>query len=455
MSFPHPPSGASSVPPAPGATPASRAPSPAGPGLSASPASPRPQVLLAILTDLSVDHRCHKWARSLRDAGYEPVILCDQPLHPPGAAWDGFEIRILTRMSHQRRFFPAFFGFLWKLTGELRRTRARVWVSLDAPPLFWLALWGKLRRRTVVYDSHELYLETPLVRNRLTRRVVWTLWERAGFALIRKAVTVSPAIRARLQGSHPHVRFHLLPNMPIRPRRFPEACAPRAGEPVRLVFQGGLRVATGLPELFTALATRPALRAMTLDIYGGGPEESALRAAAVAAGLMPAAAAATETAADPAATAADVPEAGTGSGGAARRASSGAATVAGEGRESRVRFHGSVPFETIPARMAEAHVGIHLMQPVCGSFALTWANKTFDYAQAGLPVLLSDNPAHQALLAEHPVGVLADSFSPEAIGVALETLMARYEAHAEAARRAREHWHWDAHFRALPSFLGL
>src|SRR5690606_11017529 len=80
---------------------------------------PRPQVLLALLTDLSVDHRCHKWARTLRDAGYEPVILCDQPLHPPGAAWDGFEIRILTRPSHQRRFFPAFFGFLWKLTGEL------------------------------------------------------------------------------------------------------------------------------------------------------------------------------------------------------------------------------------------------------------------------------------------------------------------------------------------------
>src|SRR5690606_34289318 len=103
--------------------------------------------------------------------------------------------------------------------------------------------------------------------------------------------------------------------------------------------------------------------------------------------------------------------------------------------------------------MADAHVGIHLMQPVCGSFALTWANKTFDYAQAGLPVLLSDNPAHRTLVAEHPVGVLADAFDPEAIGTALETLMAGYEAHAAAARRARESGHWDAHFRALPAFL--
>ncbi len=407
---------------------------------AASPAPPRPQVLLAILTDLSVDHRCHKWARSLRDAGYDPVILCDRPLHPLGAAWDGFDVRILTRTSHQRRFLPAFLEFLWRLTGELRRTRARVWVSLDAPPLFWLALWGKLRGRTVAYDSHELYLETPLVLNRTSRRIFWTLWERAGFALIRKAITVSPAIRDRLQAEHAHVRFHLLPNMPIRPSVFPESRAPTPGGPVRLVFQGGLRVATGLPELFTALATRPGLRMMTLDIYGGGPEETALREAAVAAGLM--------SAGDGCPVAEEVDP-----GGETRRDS--AEPVAGEGAGSRVRFHGSVPFETIPDRMAEAHVGIHLMQPVCGSFALTWANKTFDYAQAGLPVLLSDNPAHRALLAAHPVGVMADSFSPEAIGAALEELMAGHAGHAAAARRAREDWHWDAHFRALPSFLGL
>lgn len=393
---------------------ASPATAPVSSAATSAPAA-RPQVLLAILTDLSVDHRCHKWARSLRDAGYEPVIVCDRPLHPLGPAWDGFDIRVVTRESHQRRFFPVFLAFLWKLTGELRRTQARVWVSLDAPPLFWLAVVGRLRRRRVVYDSHELFLQTPLVLNRWTRRVFWNLWERGGFALINRAVTVSPAIAERLQASHPHVRFHLLPNMPLRPPVFPEAQAPAPGETVKLVFQGGLRVATGLPELFTALATRPALRRMTLDIYGGGPEEGALRAAAAEAGL----------------------------------------TDATSGNDPRVRFHGSVPFETIPARMAEAHVGIHLMQPVCGSFALTWANKTFDYTQAGLPVLLSDNPAHRALLDEHPVGVLADSFSPDAIGRALETLMENHASHAQAARRAREDWHWAAHFKALPAFLGL
>jgi glycosyltransferase involved in cell wall biosynthesis len=386
--------------------------------MTVAPASPRssdrPEVLLAILTDLSVDHRCHKWAVSLRDAGYRPVIYCDQPLKPLGAAWDGFDIRVLTRDSHMRRFFPVFLAFLWKLLPVLGRTRAKVWVSLDAPPLFWLALWGKLRGRTVVYDSHELYLQTPHVLNRPSRRVFWTLWEDGGFALIRRAVTVSPAILERLRARHPGVRFHLLPNMPLRPAKFPESSALSpsssfsssftAGS-VRLVFQGGLRVATGLPELFTALTTRPEF---TLDIYGGGTEEASLRAAATAAGLG-----------------------------------------------DRVRFHGSVPFEVLPGKMAAAHIGIHLMQPVCGSFALTWANKIFDYAQVGLPVLLSDNPAHRALLAEHRVGVTCDSFSPEDVGRALDRLLRDREAHAKACREAREQWHWAGFFRGLPEFLGL
>lgn len=374
------------------------------------PDTPAPEVLLVILTDLSVDHRCHKWARSLRDAGYHPVILCDRPLHPLGRAWDGFDIRVVTRRSHLQGFLPAFVEFLLRVVPHLVRSRARAFVSLDAPPLFWLALWGRLLGRTVAYDSHELYLETPLVLNRPARRRFWTAWEDAGFALIRRCITVSPAIRDRLQARHPHVRFHVLPNMPVRdpagPRR--EGAAPVPGGPVRLVFQGGLRVATGLPELFLALRDRPALQACTLDVYGGGPEAESLRASARDAGV-----------------------------------------------DGRVRFHGSIPFEELPAKMAQADVGIHLMQPVCGSFALTWANKTFDYAHAGLPVLLGDNPAHRALLAEHPVGVLADSFSPAAIGEALEALLRDYARHADAARRAAREWHWDAYFRDVPRLLGL
>jgi glycosyltransferase involved in cell wall biosynthesis len=366
--------------------------------------SPTPEVLLAILTDLGTDHRCFKLAESLRRLGVRPVIYCDRPSRAPGPAWAGIEIRVLTRESHQRRFLPVFLSFLFHLTPVLWRTRAEVWISLDAPPLFWLALWGKLRRREVVYDSHELFLETPLVLNRPSRRVFWWLWEGGGFALIRKAVTVSPAILERLRRRHPRVDFYLLPNMPFLSPGVPGDRPPPSRE-TRLVFQGGLRTATGLPELFTAMKTLPELR---LDVYGAGSESGRLAEAARGAEV-------------------------------------------GE----RVVFHGAVPFERLPDLLRGAHVGIHLMQPVCGSFALTWANKIFDYVHELLPVLLSDNPAHRELLREFRIGVAVDSFSPGAIARGLEGLLDDYENFAAECRRAREHWHWEACAKGLPAFLGL
>src|SRR6185436_1306242 len=103
---------------------------------SPSPSNP-PEVLLAILTDLSIDHRCYKLAKSLKNQGMHPVIYCDRPLHPLGSAWDEFDVRVLTRESHLRRFMPVFVAYLFRLLPVLLRTRARVWISLDAPPLFW------------------------------------------------------------------------------------------------------------------------------------------------------------------------------------------------------------------------------------------------------------------------------------------------------------------------------
>jgi glycosyltransferase involved in cell wall biosynthesis len=368
----------------------------------------RPEVLLAILTDLSIDHRCYKLAKSLKDRGLRPVIYCDRPLHPLGSAWDEFEVRVLTRKSHLRGFMPVFLEFLIRLLPVLLTTRAKVWISLDAPPLFWLALWGRLRGRTVAYDSHELFTETPMVLNRGSRRLFWTAWERLGFALIRRAMTISPPILERLSARHPHVKFHLLPNMPFRDERpvSKSGDLPDEGEgPVKVIFQGGLRVHTGLQELFEAMRARPRFH---LDVFGGGTEEAVLREGARRLGIA-----------------------------------------------ERVRFHGSVPFQELPAPMAAAHLGVHLMQPVCGSFALTWANKIFDYAHALTPMVLSDNPAHRALLAEYDVGVLADSYSPEAVGAALDRLAANYAQHREACRAAREAWHWEAYARGLPEFLGL
>lgn len=358
------------------------------------------EINLAILTDLGTDHRCFKLATALKSLGYHPVIWCDRPATPPGPAWAPFRIEVLTAASHYRGFLKAFVPFLLRLAPKVLTRPGRVWIALDCPPLFWVALLGRLRGKTVVYDSHEIFLETPLVRSRLSRRLFWRFWHDGGMALISRMIAVSPLCADFFRERYPGKRIFLLPNAPLASPP-PAAPKPSLDGGARLIFQGGLRVATGLAETFRALRDRPDFR---LDIYGSGPEEAALRREAEPLG-------------------------------------------------DRIRFHGVLPFSELRPRMEAAHIGLNLMQPVCESFSLTLANKLFDYVHALTPVLLSDNPAHRAFLAAHPVGVAVDSFSPESVLRGLDTLLAGLEGYRAACARAREEWSWDRFARGLGGFL--
>jgi glycosyltransferase involved in cell wall biosynthesis len=361
-------------------------------------------VILAILTDLSMDHRCHKLATSLRDLGYHPIILCDKPKHPLGKAWNGFDIRELTQVSHLDRFAKAFILFQLRLAWFLLWTRSRIWISLDCPPLLTLALFSRLRRTTAIYDSHEIFTETPMVLSRPARKWFWTRWHDGGLKFTKRIITVSPAIIEWFKQRYSGHQYWLLPNAPYLDS------TPIKDEwiqpPFKIVFQGGLRVASGLAETFQALGSDPELQEFTMEIYGDGLQKAHLENAAIQFGV-----------------------------------------------NDRIRFHGQVPFETLPAAMSQAHIGIHLMQPVCDSFSLTLANKLFDYVHRGLPVLLSDNPSHRDFLKSHPIGVTVDSFDPISIAKGLRTIKAQWKEMRAACSPARERWNWGAFAKGLPEFI--
>ncbi|HLP43249.1 MAG TPA: hypothetical protein VK465_17220, partial [Fibrobacteria bacterium] len=296
-------------------------------------------------------------------------------------------------------FLRAFVPFLIRLTPILLATRSRFWVVEDLPPLLWTALWGRLRGARVIYDAREIILETPAIRSRPLRRFLWGMWHAAGVRLADAVVCVSPLAQAHYRRLLPGKPVGLLPNAPMRRAGGAAAALPSssraapAGE-VRLLYQGSLRPGSGLKEALRALVSAPRYR---LDIYGFGPEEGALRALA----------------SDP--------------------------RLAG-----RVRFGGTVPFEALPALVAEAHVGLHLLRPDGLSFDLTLSNKIFDYLHGETPMLLGPTAAHRDFLARHPVGVAVGDLSEAAILAGLAELEAGWEGFRAACREARAIWTWEA-----------
>lgn len=366
--------------------------------------NPNKEVLVLILGDLSTDYRCFKLASSIKKFGYHPIVLCDRPRQPLGHIWSKIEVRCLTEKSHFDGFLAAFLTFLWKVTPILLTTKSKIWIVEDGTPLLWTSLIGRLRGKNVVYDAREILLETPAIKNRLSRFWIWKIWLGIGERLAGNFLTVSDCFVDYYQKKYPTKSITLLPNVPLmKPVASP--LIPTTTLPVKLLYQGALRVGSGLREVLFAISQKPEYE---LDIFGSGPERQFLENEASRLGIS-----------------------------------------------AKVRFHGAVPFEQLHEPMTKAHIGLHLLHPSCLSFDLTLSNKIFDYMHAGIPTLLSRTTAHKALLDIYSIGFMAASFTTEDILLALDSIQ---EKHHELRRNCWENqnrWSWEAFEPGLANTLDL
>lgn len=70
------------------------------------------------------------------------------------------------------------------------------------------------------------------------------------------------------------------------------------------------------------------------------------------------------------------------------------------------------PHMLIP-EAARSHVGVAVTLPVCLNFNLSVSNRLFEYAAAGLPVIMSDIPEHRYLNDRYQFGIIIEGNSQE------------------------------------------
>ena len=81
---------------------------------------------------------------------------------------------------------------------------------------------------------------------------------------------------------------------------------------------------------------------------------------------------------------------------------------AGEQNE-RIHYHESVSSKILNEYTCSANIGICLIEDLCLSYKFCLPNKFFEYAMAGLPILVSDLPEMRKLVEEYDCGVVCDS----------------------------------------------
>lgn len=105
---------------------------------------------------------------------------------------------------------------------------------------------------------------------------------------------------------------------------------------------------------------------------------------------------------------------------------------------------------------AKSHVGVAVTLPVCLNFKLSVSNRLFEYAAAGLPVILSDIPEHRYLNDQYQFGLIIEGNTQQAFVDAvmrLYTDKAFYARCSENAKKLASDITWENQFAPVIDYI--
>jgi len=284
-----------------------------------------------------------------------------------------------------------------QFTVHAARTRVAAYHPHDLPPLLPAVLLGAVRRRPVVYESHEYWSakfpDRPMSR-RLGRRI-----ERLGCRRADLVLVVNDTIADRMALDFAIPRPVVVPNVTdIAP--IARVAEWDGASPLEVLYHGIVVPGRGVEHLVDAVA----LMKHPARLVVRGPDESGLREALVE---------------------------------RARR----------HGLGERFVYADPVPLSQLVEAAAGSHVGVMPFENRLG-YEVALPNKLFEYMAAGLAVVSVDLPEIRRVIDEVGNGVLCTEISAKVLAAELDALAADPDRLAAYRHRsldaARHRYNWDA-----------
>lgn len=320
---------------------------------------------MSVINDLSTDQRVHKHCVMLTELGYE-VLLIGRTLQSSVPLDD--RVYATHRMNLPLEKGPLFYAsYSFALFFHLVFRKSDLLFSNDLDTLLPNFLAGRLKRKPLIYDSHEYFTEVPELVNRPTVQRIWKRLESWILPKLKHTVTVNSSI-ARLYNEDFGVEMNVVRNIPAVPKDNLDKktrAELELPEGKIIILQGsGINIDRGAEEAVLAMKNVEA----TLLILGSGDVLDVLKQ-----------------------------------------------MVAENSLKAKVIFKGRMPYEEMMAHTRVADLGLTLDKGTNINYQLSLPNKLFDYIHAGIPVLASDLVEVRRIVNQFGIGDVVEEITPEAI----------------------------------------
>jgi glycosyltransferase involved in cell wall biosynthesis len=366
------------------------------------------RVVIAVISDLVTDQRVHKVSLTLQEAGYSVLLIGARYPKSLPLAPRSYPTRRIRMLFSKKAFRYAEFNL--RLFLRLLFTKGDIFLGndLDAIGAVWLA--GKLRRKPVVYDTHEYWLGMPELNGRPRIKRFWRHIEAFLFPRLQYIYTICDSFRELYYKDYGKT-LDVVRNVPYRKVADIDVPLPRELEDrlpkdkFFLLFQGaGINPERGVEELVLAMRYLDPARFQLVIIGGGDSWEKIVR------------------------------------------------LVGDNGLGDRITLIPRIPFEQLRSVTRRAHLGLSLDKPNNINHIYGLPNKIFDYLHSGVPVLVSKVVELEKIVDAYDVGDYIETHEPAHIAAKIEAITndpARMERWKRNTGKVREELNWERESRVV------
>lgn len=317
------------------------------------------KIYLSVTNDLVTDQRVHKIAVSLLKSGADVTLVGRKLKNSLSVDKRDYNIKRIKFLFTQGFCFYAEYNIRLFLYLLFKKLDVLVANDLDSLPANYLV--SRIRRKSLVYDSHEYYTEVPELVNRKFPKKVWLIIEKIILPKINYSYTVSNEIASTYNDLY-NIDMKVVRNVPYYLDKKNIRKVQNKNEKI-ILYQGSLNIGRGLEEMIDSMKY---IEDCKLQIIGDGDISDLLKA-----------------------------------------------RVKEQKLENKVIFLGKIPFQELMKYTVNADVGIALEENLGLNYYYALPNKLFDYIQAGVPVLISPFPEMQRIVNKYDVGTVYNHLNPE------------------------------------------